>query len=144
MTQTNLSALQMHTTQPKNKRAANQIYLVVLWAFAVCFFTCLCCERLRHLLLNWWKLFLDLLVLFLFACVFWSRSALSSLGHHTIQMKVHTIMYLKSKVKLTAFNTNVRTILKYLLYIHFEYSFKVYVCETSTIFFKVAYNKVYL
>ncbi len=61
------------------KRTANNIYLFVLWAFAVCFFICLCCEHLHHLLSNW--CFLDLLVLFLFACVFWSCSALSSLGH---------------------------------------------------------------
>ncbi len=49
---------------------------VVLCAFSVCFFICLCCEHLHHLLSNWWKYFLNLLVLFLFACVF-----LSSLGH---------------------------------------------------------------
>ncbi len=67
--------LQMLTTQLKKKRAAHQVYV---WAFAVCFFICLCCD---HLLSNWWKCFLDLLVLFLFACVFWSCSALSSLGH---------------------------------------------------------------
>ncbi len=73
--------LQMLTTQPKKKRAANKMYLVVLWAFAVCFFICLCCEHFHHLLSNWWKCFLDLLVLFLFACVFWSCSTLSSLGH---------------------------------------------------------------
>ncbi len=44
-------------------------------------FIWLCCEHLQHLLSNWWRCFLDLLVLFLFACVFWSCSALSSLGH---------------------------------------------------------------
>ncbi len=75
--------LQMLTTQPKKKRAANKMYLVVLWAFAACFFICLCCEHLHHLLSKWWKCFLDLLVLFLFACVFWSCSALSSLGHRS-------------------------------------------------------------
>ncbi len=69
----------MLQTQPKKKRAANKMYLVVLWAFAVCFFICLCCEHLHHLLSKWWKCFLDLLVLFLFARVFWSCSALSSL-----------------------------------------------------------------
>ncbi len=79
--------LQMLTTQPKKKRAANKMYLVVLWAFAVCFFICLCCEHLHHLLSNWWKCFLDLLVLFLFACVFWSCSALSSLGHRTYTLQ---------------------------------------------------------
>ncbi len=35
-------------------------------------FICLCCEHLQHLLSNWWRCFLDLPVLFLFACVFWS------------------------------------------------------------------------
>ncbi len=50
-------------------------------------FICLCCEHLHHLLSNWWKCFLDLLVLFLFACVFWSCSALSSLGHPSLQVK---------------------------------------------------------
>ncbi len=90
-------ALQMLTTQPNKethckysqhnqtkKRTANKIlYLVVLWAFSVQFFIWLCCEHLQHLLSNWWRCFLDLLVLFLFAHVFWSCSALSSLGHHT-------------------------------------------------------------
>ncbi len=49
----------------------------------VCFFICLCYEHFHHLLWNWWKCFLDLLVLFLFACVFWSCSSLSSLGHRS-------------------------------------------------------------
>ncbi len=44
---------------------------------------CLGGEHLQHPLSNWWRYFLDLLVLFLFACVFWSFSALSSLGHRT-------------------------------------------------------------
>ncbi len=66
------------------KRAANKKYLVVLWAFAVGFFICLCCEHFHHLLSNWWRYFLDLLALFLFACVFWSCSALSSLGHKIV------------------------------------------------------------
>ncbi len=65
-----------HNTTKKKKHAANKMYLVVLWAFAVCFFICLCCEHFHHVL-YWWKCFLDLLVLH----VFWSRSALSSLGH---------------------------------------------------------------
>ncbi len=39
----------------------------------------------RPLLSNWWRCFLDLLVLFLFACVFWSCSALSFLGHRIFQ-----------------------------------------------------------
>ncbi len=60
------------------------MYLVVLWAFAACFFICLCCEHFHHLLSKWWKCFLDLLVLFLFASVFWSCSALSSLDHRTM------------------------------------------------------------
>ncbi len=57
------------------------LYLFVLWVFAVRFFICLCCEYLPHLLSNWWRCFLDLLVLFLFAWVFYSCSTLSSLGH---------------------------------------------------------------
>ncbi len=48
------------------------LYLVVLRVFAA------------HVLSNWWRYFLNLLVLFLFACVFWSCSALSSLGHCTV------------------------------------------------------------
>ncbi len=39
--------LQMLTTQPKKKCAANKMHLVVLWAFAVCFFIWLCCEHLH-------------------------------------------------------------------------------------------------
>ncbi len=35
------------------------LYLFVLWLFAA------------HMLLNWWRWFINLLVLFLFACVFW-------------------------------------------------------------------------
>ncbi len=41
--------------------------------------SCFCCELLQQLLSNW--CFLDLLALFLFACVFWSCSDLTSLGH---------------------------------------------------------------
>ncbi len=79
--------LQMLTTQPKKRNALqNKMYFVVLWAFAVCFFICLCSEHFHHLLSKWWKYFLDLLVLFLFGCVFWSCSALSSLGHRTNQI----------------------------------------------------------
>ncbi len=70
------SSIWQHTgckySQHNQKRNALQIKCI-----------CLCCEHLHHLLSNWWKCFLDLLVLFLFACVFWSCSALSSLGHHT-------------------------------------------------------------
>ncbi len=40
-------------------------------------------NTLEHVLSNWWRHFLNLLVLFLFACVFLSCSALSSLGHHS-------------------------------------------------------------
>ncbi len=71
-------ALQMLTTQPNkemhckysqhNQTKNKIIYLVVLWAFAA--------PTVKLM-----KMFLDLLVLFLFACVFWSCSALSSLGH---------------------------------------------------------------
>ncbi len=42
---------------------------------------CLCCEHLQHHLSNWWRCFLNLLVLFAFACVFWGCSMLRSLGH---------------------------------------------------------------
>ncbi len=45
-----------------------------------CKWNSLCCEYLQQLLSNW-GCFLDLLVLFLFARVFWSCSALNSLGH---------------------------------------------------------------
>ncbi len=58
--------------QIKKCTTNKNLYLFALWAFAV------------RLLPNWWKCFLDLLVLFLFACVFWSCSALSSLGHRNI------------------------------------------------------------
>ncbi len=68
-------------SQHNQKRNALQIKCIWLWAFAVCIFICLCCEHLHHLMSKWWKCFLDLLVLFLFACVFWSCSALSSLSH---------------------------------------------------------------
>ncbi len=47
--------------------------LHVLWGFAAC------------VLSNRWRCFLNLLLLFLFACVFWSCSALSSLGHRTLR-----------------------------------------------------------
>ncbi len=112
--------LQMLTTQPKKKRAANrkkhlQIKktLSSIWQRTRCKrsqhnqkrnalqIKCiwLCCEHLQcvslfvcvvsicsvclylFVLSKWWKCFLDLLVLFLFACVFWSCSALSSLSH---------------------------------------------------------------
>ncbi len=36
-------------------------------ALQIKLFICLCCEHLQHLLSNWWRGFLDLLVLFLFA-----------------------------------------------------------------------------
>ncbi len=45
-------------------------------ALQMLFFIWLCCEHL-----HWWRCFLDLLALFLFACVFRSCSTLSSLGH---------------------------------------------------------------
>ncbi len=86
------------------KRAANEnLYLVVLWAFAVRFFICLCCEHLQHLLSNWWRCFLDLLVLFLFACFFWSCSVLSSLGH---RRKCISEQKPSPKVKRTACRRN--------------------------------------
>ncbi len=74
----NAQAANVHNTTKKETCCK---YLVVLWAFAVCFFICLCCDHLHHLLSKWRKCFLDMLVLFLFACVFWSCSGLSSLGH---------------------------------------------------------------
>ncbi len=68
--------LQMLTTQPKKNRAAKQMYLVVLWAFAVCFFMCLCCEDLHHLRSNW-RWFLDFFYLHVFseAAARWALSA---------------------------------------------------------------------
>ncbi len=91
----NAHAVKAHNTL--KKRAANKMYVVVLWAFAVCFFICLCCEHLHHLLSKWWKCFLDLLVLFLFACVFWSCSALSSLGHRRSTM-LHRCLTLAERI----------------------------------------------
>ncbi len=82
--------------QIKKHAANNILYLVVLWSFAVRFFIRLCCEHLHSLLSNWRRCFLDLLVLFLFPCVFWSCSALSSLGHRreitTTQNVINTIV----------------------------------------------------
>ncbi len=94
----NTHTVNAHNTS-KKKRAANRKnacklrkhfrqFYNVLWAFAVCFFICLRCEHLHRLLSNWWKCFLDLLVFFLFACVFWSCSALSSLGHRRFTQKL--------------------------------------------------------
>ncbi len=40
----NAHAVKAHNTH--KKRAANKMYVVVLRAFAVCFFICLCCEHL--------------------------------------------------------------------------------------------------
>ncbi len=59
-------------------------YLVVLWVFAVHFFIWLCCEHLQHLLSNWWRCFLDLLELFLFA----ARWALSATVHSFIKLSL--------------------------------------------------------
>ncbi len=92
------------TTQPKKKRVANRKNACKLRTFVnahavnahnttkkLCrehlqcvYFIGLCCEHLHHLLSNWWKYFLDLLVLFLFASFFWSCRTLSSLGHRII------------------------------------------------------------
>ncbi len=89
------------------KHTANKILcLVVLWAFAVCFFICLCCEHLQHVLSNWWRCFLDLLLLFLFACVFWSCSALSSLGHCSwTQKKIFWRMLLTRQLPVVDFHS---------------------------------------
>ncbi len=63
-------------------------------ALQIKFFIRLCCEHLQHMLSNWWRCFLDLLVLFLFACVFWSCSTLSSLGHRRVlPLKHHKMWY---------------------------------------------------
>ncbi len=69
-------ALQVLTTQPQPQPLQIKSFI---W---------LCCEHLQHLLSNWWRCFLDFLVLFLFACVFWSCSALSSLGHRSILLRL--------------------------------------------------------
>ncbi len=51
-------------------------------------FIWLSCEHLQHLLSNWWRCFLYLLVLFLFACVFWSW-ALSATIHLSVYPTIH-------------------------------------------------------
>ncbi len=60
------------------QRNALQIKFFIGCVVNICsaFLYLLCCEHLQHLLSNWW-FFLDLLVLFLFACVFWSCSTLT-------------------------------------------------------------------
>ncbi len=68
----NAHAANAHNTTKQR----NALQIKCIWLY---------CEHLQHLLSNWWRCFLDLLVLFLFACVFWSCSALSSLGHRNIQ-----------------------------------------------------------
>ncbi len=55
--------------------------LHVLWWFAAC------------VLSNRWRCFLNLQELFLFACVFWSCSALSSLGHRICDENVMLLLY---------------------------------------------------
>ncbi len=82
--------LQMLTTQPKKEPRCKAnvfscvvsicsvfLYVFVLWAFAVCFFICLCCEHLHHLLSNWWRWFLDFFYLHVFseAAACWALSA---------------------------------------------------------------------
>ncbi len=79
-----LSSIWQRTcSQHNQKRNALQIKCIWLCCEHLqCFCICLCCEHLHHLLSKWWKCFLNLL--FLFACVFWSCTALSSLGHRRI------------------------------------------------------------
>ncbi len=70
----------------------------------------------RALIANWWRCFLDMLVLFLFACVFWSCSALSSLGHRIYEnfnqekeffaLQVHFLHYATWVILLTPFYWN--------------------------------------
>ncbi len=68
-------------SQHNQKRNALQIKCIWLCCEHLQHVSLFVCEHLYHMLSTWWKCFLDLLVLFLFACVFWSCSALSSLGH---------------------------------------------------------------
>ncbi len=65
-----------------------------------------------------------------------------SLTIQVIHMKLHKLMYLNSKVQLTAFNINVKIILKY-------YTFTLsillkYIYVKEVLFLKVAYTKVVL
>ncbi len=64
----------MLTTRPNKETHCKYNYLFVC-VVSICSTCCRC--------------FLNLLVLFLFACVFWSCSALSSLGHHNIMSFSH-------------------------------------------------------
>ncbi len=83
-----------------NQTKKNALQIKCIW---------LCCEHLHHLLSNWWRCFLDLLVIFLFACVFWSCSALSSLGHRLF----HYYKHVYACVKRPAWEEDVQT---YILY----------------------------
>ncbi len=64
-----------NTTKYRNALQINFIYLVVLWAFEVCFCICWRWEHLQH---------------FLF-CVFWSYSVFSSLSHRSDMHNKHCI-----------------------------------------------------
>ncbi len=68
----NTSTVNTHNTTKQRKK--HSIFACVV---SIC----------NTMLSNWGKCFLDLLVLFLFACVFWSCSTLSSLGHCTNQTR---------------------------------------------------------
>lgn len=64
-------------------------YLVELWAFAAHFWFCFCCEYLQRVSISQTDedVFLNcrcFFFLFLFACIFFICSALSSLSQHTI------------------------------------------------------------
>ncbi len=51
------NTLQMLTTQPNTFYLQRVSFLVVLWAFAVCFFICLCCGHLQVCVVKLRKLF---------------------------------------------------------------------------------------
>ncbi len=74
-------------------------------ALQIQFFIWLCCEHLQHLLSNWWRCFLDLLVLFLFA----ARWALSAtvvylqkqwLHKHFINLEIKSITFMNFHLNL--------------------------------------------
>ncbi len=62
----------------------------MLWAFVVRFFICLCCEHATPDV-KLMTMFSWFLVLFLFACDFWSCSTLSYLSHRNMVF-LHTLM----------------------------------------------------
>ncbi len=109
----------------------------MLWAFAACFFICLCCEHLHHLLSKWWKCFLDLLPLFLFACVFWSCSALSSLSHRRSDRRVLLSLETHAQYIFNLWYQNYATLYWPLCHIHFT----VYtICVTWSLYEKICFH----